>query len=83
MANVTTTKKLAYWSPPEIKNQILELVKGRNVEPLKGKVEFSKNELAQYFAELSRRNPFGKVAEQVAIVTEEEKGQGAGDQVIQ
>lgn len=69
MANVTTTKDLAYWSTPEIKNQILELVKGRNVEPLKTKVEFYKNELAPYFAELSQRNPFVKVAEQVAIVT--------------
>ncbi|MCC5605026.1 hypothetical protein [Nostoc favosum] len=69
MANVTTTKELAYWSTPEIKNKILEVVKGRDLEPLKAKVEFYKNELAPYFAELSRRNPFGKVAEQVAIVT--------------
>ncbi|MCL6753548.1 hypothetical protein KBT16_22280 [Nostoc sp. CCCryo 231-06] len=65
MANVTTTKELGYWSTPEIKNKILELVKVRNVDPLKTKVEFYK----PYFAELSRRNPFGKVAEQVAIVT--------------
>ncbi|MBG1244247.1 hypothetical protein F8R90_24720 [Nostoc sp. NZL] len=69
MANVTTTKELKYWSTPEIKNKILELVKGHNVEPLKVKVEFYKNELAPYFTELSRRNPFDKVAEQVAIVT--------------
>lgn len=69
MANVTTTKELAYWSTPEIKNQILELVKGHNLEPLKTKVEFYKNELAPYFAELSRRNPFGKVAEQLPIIT--------------
>lgn len=69
MANVTSTKELTYWTTPEIKNQILELVKGRNVEPLKAKVEFYKNELALYFTELSRRNPFGKVADQVAIVT--------------
>ncbi|MEH2236737.1 hypothetical protein [Nostoc sp.] len=69
MANVTNTKELTYWSTPQIKNQILELVKGRNVEGLKAKVEFYKNELAPYFAELSRRNPYGKVAEQVAIVT--------------
>ncbi|WP_265271967.1 hypothetical protein [Nostoc sp. KVJ3] len=65
---MTTTKELIYWSTPEIKNQILELVKGRNVEPLKAKVEFCKKELAPYFAELSRRNPFTKVADQVAIV---------------
>ncbi|MEH2246802.1 hypothetical protein [Nostoc sp.] len=69
MANVISTKELTYWSTPEIKNQILELVKGRNVEPLKAKVEFYKNELAPYFTELSRRNPFSKVADQVAIVT--------------
>ncbi|MEJ6483888.1 hypothetical protein N0Y54_21640 [Nostoc punctiforme UO1] len=69
MANVTSSKELIYWSTSEIKNQILELVKGRNVEPLKTKVEFYKNELAPYFTELSRRNPFSKVADQVAIVT--------------
>ena len=69
MANVTTTRELAYWSTAEIKNKILEVVKGRDLEPLKAKVEFYKNELAPYFAELSRRNLFGKVAEQVAIVT--------------
>ncbi|WP_375497956.1 hypothetical protein [uncultured Nostoc sp.] len=69
MANVTTTKELVYWSTPEIKNKILELVKDRDLEPLKAKVEFYKNELAPYFAELSRRNPFGKIADQVAIVT--------------
>jgi hypothetical protein len=58
MANVTTTRDLAYWSNPEIKNQILEVVNGRDLEPLKAKVEFYKNELAPYFVELSRRNPF-------------------------
>ncbi|MEH1838948.1 MAG: hypothetical protein V7L20_09300 [Nostoc sp.] len=69
MVNVTTTKELLHCSTPEIKNQILELVQDRNVEPLNSKVEFYKNQLAPYFAELSRRNPFGKVADQVAIVT--------------
>ena len=69
MANVTTTRELAYWSTAEIKNKILEVVKGRDLEALKAKVEFYKNELAPYFAELSRRNPFAKVAEQVAILT--------------
>ncbi|MEH1865083.1 MAG: hypothetical protein V7K69_08740 [Nostoc sp.] len=69
MLDVTSTKELTYWTTPEIKNQILELVKDRNLEPLKAKVDFYKNELAPYFAELSRRNPFGKVADQVAIVT--------------
>lgn len=69
MVDVTSTQELTYWTTIEIKNQILELVKDRNLEPLKAKVEFYKNELAPYFAELSRRNPFEKVADQVAIVT--------------
>ncbi|MCC5654460.1 hypothetical protein LC609_32690 [Nostoc sp. XA013] len=55
MADVTTTRELAYSSTPEIKNQFLEVVKGRDLERLKTKVEFYKNELAPYFAELSRR----------------------------
>ncbi|WP_263983861.1 hypothetical protein [Nostoc flagelliforme] len=42
MANVTTIKELAYWSTPEIKNKILELVNGHNIKPLKVKVEFYK-----------------------------------------
>ncbi|MBD2729585.1 hypothetical protein H6G96_25540 [Nostoc sp. FACHB-892] len=37
MADVTITRELAYWSTPEIKNQILELTKGHNVEPLKSR----------------------------------------------
>ncbi|MCF2150766.1 hypothetical protein IQ276_030950 [Desmonostoc muscorum LEGE 12446] len=68
MGNVTTSQELTSWTTPEIKNHILELVKDRNLETLKAKVEFYKNELAPYFGELSQRNPFPKVAEQVAIV---------------
>ncbi len=69
MVNIKSVQEeLTYRSTPEIKNQILELVKGRNVESLKVKVEFYKNQLAPYFEELSRRNPFPKVAEQVSIV---------------
>ncbi|MEH2159629.1 MAG: hypothetical protein V7K38_00935 [Nostoc sp.] len=58
MVDVTSTKELTYWTTLEIKNEILELikVKDRNLETLKAKVEFYKNELAPYFAELSRRN---------------------------
>ncbi|MEH2072657.1 MAG: hypothetical protein V7K47_31660 [Nostoc sp.] len=67
MENITTSKELTSWSPAEIKNQIIELVKDRNLESLKAKVEFYKNELAPYFAELSQRNPFPEVADQVAI----------------
>ncbi|WP_341527676.1 hypothetical protein WKK05_35205 [Nostoc sp. UHCC 0302] len=68
MFNITIDKELVIWGTSELKNKILELVKGRNVEPLKSKIEFYKNELAPYFAELSRRNPYPKVIEQVPIV---------------
>ncbi len=67
MGDVTTSEELTSWTTLELKNQILELVKNRHLEPLKAKVEFYKNELAPYFAELSQRNPFPKVGEQVAI----------------
>jgi len=65
---ISVQKKLTHCSTTEIKNQILELVKGRNIESLKTKVEFYKNQLSPYFDELSRRNPFPNVAEQVPIV---------------
>ncbi|MBD2681159.1 MULTISPECIES: hypothetical protein [Nostoc] len=67
MANVISTEELTSWSTAEIKNHIIEIVKGRDLDPLKAKVEFYKNELAPYCTELSQRNPFPKVAEQVAI----------------
>ena len=65
MVNFINTEELTYWSTPEIKNQILALVKDRHVESLKAKVDFYKNELAPYFSELSKRNPFPKISEQL------------------
>ncbi|MDZ8187362.1 MAG: hypothetical protein RMX96_21250 [Nostoc sp. ChiSLP02] len=67
MVNIINTEELTSWTTPELKKHILELVKDRNTQPLKAKVDFYKNELAPYFTELSQRNPFPKVAEQVAI----------------
>lgn len=67
MVNVISNEELTSWPTPELKNHILELVKDRHLEPLRTKVEFYKNELAPYCAELSQRNPFPQVAEQVAI----------------
>jgi hypothetical protein len=68
MLNITIDKELVTWGTPELKDKILELVKGRNLEPLKSRVKFYKNELAPYFAELSRRNPYPQVIKQVPIV---------------
>ncbi len=58
MVNVISNEELTSWTTPELKNHILELVKDRHLELLRTKVEFYKNELAPYCAELSQRNPF-------------------------
>ncbi|MEA5617794.1 hypothetical protein VB711_08075 [Cronbergia sp. UHCC 0137] len=68
MVNIATTEELTNLSTPELKNQILELVKGRDVESIKAKCDFYKNQLAPYVSELSRRNPFPLVSEQLSIV---------------
>jgi hypothetical protein len=67
MVNVIT-KPFNSWSTQEIKNELLELVKGRDTEPLNAKVNFYKNELLPYFEELSQRNPFPIVEEQLPII---------------
>ncbi|WP_238361033.1 hypothetical protein [Iningainema tapete] len=43
-------------STQEIKEELVELVKGRDTEPLKAKISFYKDELQPYFEELNRRN---------------------------
>lgn len=68
MVNVKVTKDFKFQSTQEIKNELLEMVKGRDTEPLSTKVNFSKNELLPYFEELSQRNPFPIVEEQLPIV---------------
>lgn len=68
MVNVINTKELSYISTDEVKNKLLSLVKGRDIEPLRSKVQFYKEQLTPYFEELSRRNPFPVVADQVPIV---------------
>ncbi|WP_026731720.1 hypothetical protein [Fischerella sp. PCC 9605] len=68
MVNLIVADKLNYRSTQELKNELLELVKGRDTEPLKTKVNFYNQELQLYFEELSRRNPFPVVADQLPIV---------------
>jgi hypothetical protein len=55
-------------STEDLKNILLELVKGRDTESLNEKVQFYKSELEPIFEELSRRNPFPTAEEQVPIV---------------
>ncbi|MBH8551307.1 hypothetical protein I8751_02690 [Nostocaceae cyanobacterium CENA357] len=68
MKNIIDIEQLTDWNTQEIKNKILELVAGRDIEPLRDKVKFYQNELSPYFGELSRRNPFPNVVEQLPIV---------------
>ncbi|RCJ25173.1 hypothetical protein A6770_27925 [Nostoc minutum NIES-26] len=68
IVNITAAKDLGDWNIQEIKNKILEIFTGRNVEFLRDKVHFYQTELALYFKELTRRNPFPNVREQLPIV---------------
>lgn len=67
MVNIIT-KPFNSWSTQDIKNELLNMVKGRDTEPLSAKVNFYKNELLPYFEELSQRNPFSILEEQLPIV---------------
>jgi hypothetical protein len=52
----------------ELKQDILALIHDRDGDPLKQKVLFANNELAPYFEELKRRNPYPNVTDQIPIV---------------
>lgn len=68
MVNITTVEKLGNLSTPEIKTQLLEIVRDKDSESLNSKVQFYQNELLPYFSELSKRNPYPKPSQQVPIV---------------
>ncbi|MBW4539140.1 MAG: hypothetical protein KME43_08320 [Myxacorys chilensis ATA2-1-KO14] len=60
--------RLSGFSTEALKAEILSLIKDRDAEPLKEKVAFHKNELAPYFEELQRRNPYPAVEDQIPVV---------------
>ena len=62
------TDKLSDWSTEELKNRLLELTQDRDTDSLSQKVSFYKNELQPLAEELSCRNPFPNVQEQISIV---------------
>ncbi|MBD2449354.1 hypothetical protein H6G76_19750 [Nostoc sp. FACHB-152] len=68
MQNITYNKDLTTSTTSELKNIVLEIVKGKNNQSLREKVKFYQNQLEPYFIELSHRNPTPNVAEQAAIV---------------
>ena len=65
---IITPNELSHWSTEELKQKILQLTKNRDTEPLNQKVLFYKNSLAPLFEELSQRNPFKNVQEQLSLV---------------
>lgn len=68
MIAISNIGPLSQMSTEELKNTLLELVKGRDTESLNEKVLFYKNELQPFFEELHQRNPFPIAEEQVPII---------------
>ncbi|PSB15137.1 hypothetical protein C7B65_25080 [Phormidesmis priestleyi ULC007] len=67
-ATVVSSSRLSSWTTEELKNEILALTKDRDADPLNKKVLFYKEQLVPYFEELSRRNPYPIVEDQVPVV---------------
>ena len=69
MTNVVLdSSRLSSWKTGDLKSEVLALTKDRDTDSLKDKVLFHKNELTPYFDELSRRNPYPVVEDQIAVV---------------
>ncbi|MBE9166571.1 hypothetical protein IQ238_03135 [Pleurocapsales cyanobacterium LEGE 06147] len=62
------SNQLSKKSVEELKQEILELTRDRDRDPLNQKVKFYQNKLAPIFEELSRRNPHPNPEEQVSLV---------------
>lgn len=60
--------RLSQLTTEELKAELLSIVNDRDTDPLNQKVAYAKNELAPYFDELQRRNPYPAVESQVPIV---------------
>jgi hypothetical protein len=66
--NTIQVGRLSDLTTEELKQAVLSLTRDRDTDPLKQKVLFAKEDLAPYFEELQRRNPYPGVAEQIPIV---------------
>jgi len=65
---VLSVEALKAASTAELKTKLLQLAEGQDTEPLNKKVRFYQTKLQSVFEELSQRNPFPRVEEQVSIV---------------
>lgn len=66
--NAVQLDRLSRLTTEELKQEVLLLTRDRDTDPLKQKVLFAENELAPYFSELQRRNPYPNVSDQVPVV---------------
>ncbi|MBE9190545.1 hypothetical protein IQ230_09275 [Gloeocapsopsis crepidinum LEGE 06123] len=68
MINVVHSNQLSSQSTSELKTELLKRVKGRDTDSLSTKVQYYKNILTPYIEELTQRNPYPVVAEQIPLV---------------
>jgi hypothetical protein len=66
--NAVGLVELSQKSTEELKQELLDLTCDRDADPMSQKVQFYKDQLAPWFEELSRRNPFPDAADQVRLV---------------
>ena len=62
------TQPLSENTTAELKQKLLELIKGRDVQPLKQKVEFYREQLEPIVTELSQRNPLPQAEDQIDCI---------------
>ena len=62
------TQELSQKTTAELKQQLLQLTDGRDLQPLKQKVEYYQEQLEPIVTELSRRNPFPQPEDQVPLI---------------
>jgi hypothetical protein len=62
------SNRLSSFSTQELKDQVLEMIVGRDTELLSQKVAYFKDELTPYFDELAMRNPCADPEAQIPVV---------------
>ena len=68
VANAIQVSPLSHLTTEELKAEILSLVRDRDHDPLNQKVAYAKSDLAPYFEELERRNPYPVPELQIPVV---------------
>ena len=61
-------QELSQHTTAELKQELLQLTQGQDLQPLKQKVEYYQEQLEPIVTELSRRNPFPQPEEQLPLI---------------